>query len=653
MTDSIIRLTGNVEIQAAAGDQARAPRVAIVAYSGGEMAPPGWPPLVIDLSGADVAGDIPILAGHGEDLDSIAGQGKAEVRNHQLHVQGTLTDATASGQKVLALARGGVNLQASVGFSPGKREYVSSGQTVRVNGRSFTAGDRGLTIIRAGKLREVSLLPIGADPGSSVSISAKGTTRMANETTTDTDPRNPEVPDELKAAWDRPGLTDLERVQARWAGTTWYDADPAVGPRARAEKAMIAAAAGRITYADFDRTMLVEKCRDAELRAMHAERPIGPAIHGSRRDLPGGVNADMILAAAALTYFGRDKIGEKAFGATAMEAARGLGLRSVYDLARFALHQAGRETPVGGEAMLKAAFSTTNLPTVLGDSASKIARAAFEELPATWRTWCDVIPVTDFKQKTLLRVGHTLGLEELPPSGEIKHGYLAESTANVKAATYARMLAVPRQLLVNDDLGLIPQVAGDFGKLAIRKVANLIYTALLANGGSFFSEANGNLIDNPLSAAGLAAALLAFRSQVDADGEPIDIRPAVLVVPPSLESTGRQLLNSEALQRYVADGTDNAPMGNPFANLNLTLEVEPRLEAESYTGASSTAWYLVGPPSAQAAVVAFLNGQQGPTVEQTDTDFNTLGQQWRCFIDVGAALVDPKAAVKSSGDGAE
>ncbi len=178
-----------------------------------------------------------------------------------------------------------------------------------------------------------------------------------------------------------------------------------------------------------------------------------------------------------------------------------------------------------------------------------------------------------------------------------------------------------------------------------------MYTALLANGGSFFAEAAGNLISDALDADGLAAALIAFRAQVDTDGEPLDIRPAVLLVPPSLEATGRQLLNSTQLQRYVTSGTDQQPMGNPFANLNLTLEVEPRLEADTYANASETGWYLIGPPSAQAGVIAFLNGAQGPTVESSDSDFETLGRQWRCFIDVGATLCDPKGIVFSSGDG--
>ena len=85
----VIHFRGDVSIQAAAGDgAARQPRFSILANSGGQMSPSGYPNTVVDWSKADVSGDIPILAGHAEDLDSIAGQGTATVRNGQLHVEG-------------------------------------------------------------------------------------------------------------------------------------------------------------------------------------------------------------------------------------------------------------------------------------------------------------------------------------------------------------------------------------------------------------------------------------------------------------------------------------------------------------------------------------------------------------------------------------
>jgi len=68
------------------------------------------------------------------------------------------------------------------------------------------------------------------------------------------------------------------------------------------------------------------------------------------------------------------------------------------------------------------------------------------------------------------------------------------------------------------------------------------------------------------------------------------------------------------------------------------------LSNPSFTGASSKAWYLLTDPNRLPALeVAFLNGIDRPTVEKTDADFNTLGIQFRGYIDFGVREQDPSA----------
>ena len=286
---SILLSVANVEIRAAASDAAgKPPRVSIVAYTGGTMRPPGWPELALDLAGADVGGQIPILAGHLEDLDSLAGQGLAEVKGGQLLVHGNLTTATTAGVRVIALSRDGVNLQASIGYAPETTEHLPAGQSIQLNGRKITAGPRGLTIIRRGWLREVSLLPIGADPGTSVSISAKGRKMSTdgNPSQTAFDPTDPNsFPNEMRAAWDRDGLTPSQRVLARWNGTAFRD--PTI--RTQCERFLTAALDGHLTFEAFENELLKAQMRDVELAAIRAERPRAPAIHSSSRDTSGPV----------------------------------------------------------------------------------------------------------------------------------------------------------------------------------------------------------------------------------------------------------------------------------------------------------------------------------------------------------------------------
>ena len=71
----------------------------------------------------------------------------------------------------------------------------------------------------------------------------------------------------------------------------------------------------------------------------------------------------------------------------------------------------------------------------------------------------------------------------------------------------------------------------------------------------------------------------------------------------------------------------------------------------NYSGYSATGWYLFGAPTDVAAFgIAYLDGKETPTIEQADTDFNTLGIQFRGYLDMGVCQIDAAGAIKSSGD---
>ena len=75
------------------------------------------------------------------------------------------------------------------------------------------------------------------------------------------------------------------------------------------------------------------------------------------------------------------------------------------------------------------------------------------------------------------------------------------------------------------------------------------------------------------------------------------------------------------------------------------------LSNTSFTGYSSKAWYLFADPNRLPALeVAFLNGVDRPTVEKTDADFNTLGIQFRGYIDFGVREQDFRGAIRMKGE---
>ena len=638
MSEQLLRLSAPVEITAKAGDGAKVPTARIVAYTGGAMSVPGFGPVAIDLRGLEITAAVPLLADHETDIGSIVGSGSARIEAGQLIVSGTLTTETEAGARVVELGKGGFPWQASVGVQPLERERIAAGQTVTVNGKQVTAGPGGLTLVRRGRLREVSITAIGADAGTSVAIAAhhKGPERMTTQN--------------IEAALlpeNQDGLTLPERIEARWGRERWHDAEGL--PRQRAQRAMIAASAGRITYEDFENQLLRERLADSEIACIKATAPKGPSIHAGSQGAPAGA----VLEGMLLAHGGFESLGEKSLGANVMQRARDQRPRCMRDIIKASFQLEGREVPSDDNAMIRAAFSTHTLTTALGNSASKVAMDAYRQLGATWRSFCAIKSASNFKSHTGVRLTDMGGMEELPPAGEIKHGSLSESTYTYKIATYAKQLKVSRTDIINDDLGMFNDMAQAFGRTAARRLNDLVYTVLLANGGSFFAAGNANYFDGAatnLQASSLATANQMMRGQVDADGAVLDIAPKTLLVPPELEPTAKALLQSDFIQL-----TDSTAAGAPTGNIwkgALALEVEPRLSSASFTGYSALAWYLFASQMDAPMIVSFLNGAESPTVEffGLDADPNTLGVSWRVYHDFGAALADPKAAVKSKGE---
>jgi hypothetical protein len=92
------------------------------------------------------------------------------------------------------------------------------------------------------------------------------------------------------------------------------------------------------------------------------------------------------------------------------------------------------------------------------------------------------------------------------------------------------------------------------------------------------------------------------------------------------------------------------PIANPHQG-KFRAEVSRYLTNSHYTGNSSKAWYLLADPSDVPVIeVAFLNGQESPTIETAEADFSVLGVQLRGYHDFGCNLQESRAGVKSKGE---
>ncbi len=613
--DELLLSAAEVEIQAGG----KPPTVTIVAYTGGLMVVPGWGPVVLDLAGIDASAEqVGILADHDATLSGIVGHGKAVVAGGRLLVQGSITPSTDAARQVIELAKGGFRFQASVGVAPSDYERVRAGELVQVNGRAIKAPASGFTLVKASVLKEVSIVAIGADANTSVAIAANGKEKsMSNENTAT-----------LTAT-----LT-AEQVRADALAET------------NRINAIRTACAGR--FGDIEALAIAEgwDSNRAELEVLRASRPQTPTLN--TRAWPA---SRAVLEAAVLAHMGCDHLAEKHLGAQAAQQARDLRATSLVDLCRAALQVENREAPHGREGMIRAALSTYSLPVALGNAANKVLMEAYTESPATWRAFASIKSANDFKEHTGIRPSDTGDLTQLPPGGEIKHGGIAEATYKYAIDTFAKMLSIDRRDIINDDLSLFDDTARSLGRSAMRSLSDLIYKVLLANAGPFFSAANGNFdagAASALSSASLATGIARMLAQRDLEKRDLDIRPRTLLVPPELQQTAKELLLSDFIQR----ANNDTPTGNALKNV-VGLEVESRLSnSDRFIGTSTKAWYLFAAPLDTAIIVAFLQGQQTPTVEffGLDSDPNVLAASWRVYFDYGAALADHRVAYKAKGE---
>ncbi|MCB1630283.1 MAG: hypothetical protein H7A12_04425 [Pseudomonadales bacterium] len=133
-----------------------------VAYSGGVIPQYGaHGDVAVDLASLQLP-NAPIFALVDHDPGKRAGKLGARLAGNQVLVSGEFFTASDAGKEVAALFAEGAPWQLSIGI----QAAVESGErrSVTLNGRALSVD----TIFRNAKLREVSFVPVGADPETSV-----------------------------------------------------------------------------------------------------------------------------------------------------------------------------------------------------------------------------------------------------------------------------------------------------------------------------------------------------------------------------------------------------------------------------------------------------------------------------------------------------
>lgn len=421
-----------------------------------------------------------------------------------------------------------------------------------------------------------------------------------------------------------------------------------------------------ITKADLAKAMEQERKRTSEITALFRDFD----VEGADEAIVMGVSVDEARAMVMDQLRARNKgvsvtMGEAeadkfraaaqdavlmAAGLSVTEPAPGASELRGYSLIELARESLRRECDTKANfgdnmEMARAAInSTSTFPAIMSNLANKSVMNGFNEAETTFQIWTGKGSNRDFKEAARYALSEAGNLELVPEGGQFPQDVFGEASARTKVATYGKIFSLTRQAIINDDLGLFSKIATKYGSAAKRLVNKMVYAQLtgtvkMQDNVALFDDKHGNVAKTAeaLSVTSLAKAITAMRRQKGiTDDANLNITPKYLVVPPELEMTAYQIVNSTA----AVDGT-NSGVVNPYKGRFVVVS-DPELT-------DTTAWYLVADASQHDTIeVTYLNGVETPRLE-TRQGFDVDGIEYKVAFDVGVDAIDFRGLYKNAG----
>lgn len=610
------------------------------AYSGGPMMLGWWEyPLVIDMAGMEMPDEVPMLVDHRNETDSRVGMVKPSAVKGTLAIAGEImANCNPCAANVAAQARAGMDWQLSLGAEVLQLALIPEKTTLSANGQTV-AGP--VYHVQKSRLREVSVVPAGADASTRLSIAAALALTPAG---------GPHM-----AADNAQSTAPAATVQA---------AAPAIDVKILDVQAALVAERQRVAeikrvcdgeHKDIEAATIEDGSAPAAvaklvLAAMRKARPSLPNVMTM-----ASVAADNKTVEAALCLATNCVPEAKliaSYGQQAVEqgdALRRVGFRR---MAEQVCARAGVQLPQAmGRDWIKLAFSTADLTGICGNVANRALANAFTSVEQVVPLIARAVSHANLHSHTVYSLAASGDLELVGPSGEVQNLELGEESRTRQVSTRGARVVITEDDLINDELGAFAQMAAMLGHKAVTGREKALATLVNATGAgsSHFTSARGNYISGSTTNlgtdnVGLGLGVKAFRGLTDPSGNPMGLLPSILLVPPAIEANARS--------SYVSTNPASTANVNPWAGQFRPVVWSWLGTAGGQTGSSDTAWYLIADPGSMPAFeIAYLNGQQVPTVEffGVDSDANSLGVSWRIVYRFGAALAEYRAGVKSKG----
>lgn len=556
------------------------------------------------------------VVGHIEKVWIDDNRGKALVR----------FDGDEQSETIFQKVQSGTLQGVSVGYSIKRYEVLDEKDSVSSNGR-FKGPDT--YVITDWEPLEISIVSVPADPTVGVGRSAEEihTSINTQEEEKSMDPKDVLKTEEVKSTEPvETGITQADLAKAMEAERKRTSEITALFRDFDVEGADEAIVLGKSV--EEARAMVMDQLR---VRNKGVSVTMGEAESDKFR----AAAQDAVLMAAGLP------VAEPAPGANEL---RGY---SMIELARESLQRECDTKAKFGDnmEMARAAInSTSTFPAIMSNLANKSVMVGFNEAETTFQIWAGKGSNRDFKEAARVALSEAGNLELVPEGGQFQQDVFKEASARTKVATYGKIFSLTRQAIINDDLGLFSKIATKYGSAAKRLVNKMVYAQLtgdvkMQDNVALFDDKHGNVAKTgeALSVKAIAKAITAMRRQKGIQGTAnLNITPKYLVVPPELEVTAYQIVNSTA----AVDGT-NSGVVNPYKGRFVVVADAELTDPD--------AWYLVADASQHDTIeVTYLNGVETPRLE-TRQGFDVDGIEYKVAFDCGVSALDFRGVYKNAG----
>ncbi len=293
--------------------------------------------------------------------------------------------------------------------------------------------------------------------------------------------------------------------------------------------------------------------------------------------------------------------------------------------------------------LAKRMMVTTDFPVLLVESGNRVLEQEWERQALTYKQFVKEVDLQDFKQvKDVTRGGAGGRLDKITEGGELSEKYLSEEAEAWNLESFGNKFILTREMLINDDLGAFTNMLGEFVEMAGSTANGRVYdllrkqgdyaSYLMGDGVPIFDAGHGgNALTLALAPDALRTGRVVMRRQIGMDGStPLNINPSYLLVPPELEQTALEMLNSTA--------TLTAEQNSGVVNTEYKM-LTPIVDAEM---TSATEWYMLA--NRRTIKVGYLAGTGRRPILQTNTssltqtvfegifDFGVMAEDYRGLV---------------------